>query len=244
MDYSTYQLERKESLLITLQGLGITALIAIFCYRHILALALGILILPLWRRMQYQRLLKKQTNALRREFLEALQSVSGALYAGYSMENAWLSAREDLHMIYQGKSMMVREIDHMLKALSIGKNLGMILRDLGERSGLEEVKTLCQVLEFAMKAGGDFSKIIQSAIGRMLDQYEVCLEIDAITAEKQLEYKIMLIVPVGIIIYISLASPGYLDAIYTTLLGRVVMSLCLVAYAAAIYMAKKFIAMI
>ncbi|SDB01722.1 type II secretion system F family protein [Eubacterium oxidoreducens] len=232
---------KKTRILSFLEGIGISVLVALICYRSIWGMAVGIVIIPMWYKFRMLQYEKKRLDKMRKEFQEAMQSVSGALYAGYSLENAWKSARNDLFVIYGEETQMIREMDNMLKQLSLGRNFGIILREFGERSGLDEVKVFCQVMEFAMKSGGDFAGMIGACVRRISDRYEVQREIDTITAEKQLEYRIMMLVPIGIIVYISMSSPGYLDAMYETLQGRCVMTACLAGYAGAVYLAERLI---
>ena len=61
------------------------------------------------------------------------------------------------------------------------------------------------------------------------------------TAARRLEQKVMNIVPVGIVIYIEITSPGFFDSMYTTFTGRVIMTACLAVYAAAIVIAGRIL---
>ncbi|MCR5666695.1 MAG: type II secretion system F family protein [Eubacterium sp.] len=241
MDKDWYCIENRKKGLLVLEGLGITVLIAFICYRSVWGMAVGVVMVPLWYRIRMKQLKQKMLDQLRREFQDAMQSIQGALYAGYSLQNAWKSARNDLYTIYGEETLMIREMDRMLKQLSVGKNFGEILRGFGERSGLEDVKIFCRVMEFAMKSGGDFAGIMIGCVKRISDGYEVQREIDTITAEKQLEFRIMMLVPIGIVIYITVTSPGYLDVLYQSIQGRLVMSGCLVAYGFSVFLAAKLI---
>ena len=50
---------------------------------------------------------------------------------------------------------------------------------------------------------------------------------------KRLEQNIMSIIPFAIICYVSIASGGYFDPLYTTFVGRIMMTVCLVIYVTA-----------
>ena len=61
------------------------------------------------------------------------------------------------------------------------------------------------------------------------------------TAAKRFEQSIMNIIPILIVIYIDLTSPGFFDLMYSTIIGRIIMTVCLVAYIVAVLMAKKIL---
>ena len=64
-------------------------------------------------------------------------------------------------------------------------------------------------------------------------------EISVAISEKRLEQRIMSFVPMGIILYVSVTSPGFLDVMYETIAGKVIMSLGLALYVAAVLMSER-----
>ena len=64
-------------------------------------------------------------------------------------------------------------------------------------------------------------------------------EIDTMLRGKQYEQKIMRAVPLLILIYMDLTSPGFFSVLYGSLLGRAIMTGCLAVYLAALYLAEK-----
>ena len=51
----------------------------------------------------------------------------------------------------------------------------------------------------------------------------------------------MTIIPIFIIVYITLTSPGFLNIMYETLFGRLIMTGCIAAYVAAYIWGEKII---
>lgn len=50
---------------------------------------------------------------------------------------------------------------------------------------------------------------------------------------KKMEQKIMVCIPLGILIYLRMTTQGFVDVLYGNVLGIIVMTLCLIIYAAA-----------
>ena len=61
---------------------------------------------------------------------------------------------------------------------------------------------------------------------------EVKREIQTMISGKQMECKVMNLIPLGIILYFWIASPGFLDCMYT-MSGRPVMTVLMIVYIAA-----------
>lgn len=66
-------------------------------------------------------------------------------------------------------------------------------------------------------------------------------EIETSLAAKKYEQRIMSVMPCGIILYMELASPGFLDVMYTTMFGLLAMTGCLLIYLGAIYWGTKIV---
>ena len=73
------------------------------------------------------------------------------------------------------------------------------------------------------------------------DKIDVEREIEAAVAAKSFEQKIMAAAPVFFILYLQLSSPGFLDVLYTSLFGALLMTGCLAVYAAAIILGKRIV---
>jgi len=58
------------------------------------------------------------------------------------------------------------------------------------------------------------------------------------TASKQIEQKIMSMIPFFIVLYIDLTSPGFFNIMYSTGIGRILMTLCMIIYIVALVTAK------
>ena len=84
-------------------------------------------------------------------------------------------------------------------------------------------------------------EMIRSAMWQIGEKIEVKQEIETMMAAKKLEFRIMSLIPIGMISYISLTFPDFLGVMYGNLLGIVVMSVCLVIYAFAYEWGKRIV---
>lgn len=240
-DYNVYIFSLKQKLLYAAEGSLLTAIVAWLFYQSVWGMVVGGAIIPLFMIRKRHALCEKQKKRLCMEFRECLQSVSGALTAGYAMENAWKTAEKDLSALFGGDSLMVKELVVMNRRIGLNVPMEQLLNDFAVRSGSEDVEGFCQVFQFAKRGGGDLQKIIRNASDHISDRIEIDREIDTLMAAKRLEQKLMSLMPLLILMYIGLSSPGFLEGLYHNAMGILLMSACLTIYGVSILLAEKIV---
>ncbi len=186
--------------------------------------------------MELQRLQKRKE-----EFRETLLCVGSAFAAGYSMENAWRAACREMESGYGEECDTVKALHRMVRRMEMNENLETVLSDFASWSGLEEAKEFSQVFYYAKRGGGSMKKIISDTISQITEKLEVEREIRTAISSKRLEQRIMNVVPIGILLYLKLASPGYLAPLYDNAAGIVIMAVSLGVYASAWLLSEKIV---
>lgn len=240
-DYRVYHFKKTEYLFYFVEGTLLTACIAWLFYKSLWGMLFGIVFIPVYLKKKKRELCEKRKQRLCIEFKECLQSVSAALGAGYSIENAWKEAEKDLRKLLGEDGMMVEELRMMNRQIAVNVPIEELLRQFATRSGIEDVESFCQVFQFAKRGGGDLRKIIQNFTSRISEKIEITREIDTIMAAKKLEQKIMAVMPIFILLYVGLSSPEFLEGIYHNAFGVLLMSGCLLVYGGAVLLAQKIV---
>ncbi len=186
------------------------------------------------------RILKRQQN-FRFQFKEMIQSLESALSVGYSLENALKEADKDLHRIYKEEDMILRELSFMLRQVQMNIPVEQTFRELSERVQDEDVETFVTVFAMAKRSGGDAVEIIRNAVRQMGEKIDVEREIVTIMAAKKLEFRIMTLIPFGMILYLRMSFPEFFQVLYGNPVGVVVMSICLLIYLIAYVCGKKMV---
>ena len=240
-DYRRYYFSKKEYVLFAIQALGIVSLVSYLFYHSLLAMVLVIPFYPVFLRMKAQVLLQKQKSILQEQFKEAICALATALGAGYSIENAWKEARKEVEKLFGEHALIVQELNHMLAHLEMNVSLEELLSDFALRSGLEDVGSFCQVFLFAKRSGGDFIGIIHATANRISRKVDLQREIITDLAARRLESRVMNMVPMFMLLYLNLTSPGYFDLLYGNLSGVIIMSLCLLFYLLAYVWSERML---
>lgn len=148
---------------------------------------------------------------------------------------------QELELLYGKQGMITREFGLLCAGVRMNRPVEQLLMDLGERSGLEDADNFAQVFASARRSGGELVEIINYTAGIIRDKVQVQEEIHTMTASKVFEQKIMSGIPFLIVLYIDLSSPGFFHVMYSTWMGRVVMSLCLGLYVGAMVLAEQIL---
>ena len=215
-------------------GAGLALLIDFIFYRSLIFLVLLLPLTVIFPRAMARRLRKRRQEKLASQFKDAILALSAALQAGYSAENAWSEAYEEMVCIYGKDGMITRELAQMVRAIAINEAPENVILEFGARSGLAEAESFAEVFCLAKRSSGDLVAIIDNTARTIGEKLRVREEIATVTAAKQLEETVMTFIPAGIILYLNLSFDGFLDVLYQGAAGRAVMTVCLLIYGAAV----------
>ena len=97
---------------------------------------------------------------------------------------------------------------------------------------------ICPDFQTAKRTGGDLICITRSCAEKNSLKIEVGREIQTMIAGKKMESRIMNAIPLGMIVYFRLCSPGFLDCMYRAG-GRIVMTILMSIYLIAYYWSDR-----
>ena len=175
------------------------------------------------------------------QFKDALNALSVAVQAGYSVENAVAACSRDLERLYPKETDIVKEFHYIETQLRVSVPVEELLLSLGDRSGIEDVENFAAVFYTAKRTGGDMNRIIQTSARMLGDKIDVRKEIETTLAAKKAEQMIMSLMPAGIILYLKLTSPGFLSVLYGNLFGMCAMTLCLGIYVLSYWLGRRIV---
>ena len=102
-----------------------------------------------------------------------------------------------------------------------------------------------ELLHITQPAVTQHIQFLEKEYGCRLFLYEnrklIKTPIEATLAAKKSEQMIMSLMPVGIILYLQMTSPGFLSVLYGNPFGIAAMSICLVIYAAAYWLGRRIV---
>ncbi|MBE5876856.1 MAG: hypothetical protein E7290_08240 [Lachnospiraceae bacterium] len=184
---------------------------------------------------------RQQKKEISMEFREVILSVSANLQAGYSVENAFCESYYDVAMLFGKESYMAKALVRLRGRLKNNQPLERILTELSEDTKVEDIREFADVFCIAKRSGGDIRAVIANTAGMIGDKIEIAKEINTVMAEKELEQRIMRMIPFIMIGYISLTSNGYFDSLYHNVFGVTIMTICLGLYGVACIVSEQIL---
>jgi len=187
-----------------------------------------------------QGAVNKRMLKLRVQFFDLLEALSVAMRAGNPMLQSLQSAREDLILIYPQDSDIIIELDIIIGRFNNAVPLSESFSDLAERSGLEDISSFASIYAAIEGKSSRADEIVKDTQQIIADKMEIEMEIDTLMTAAKTEVNIMLFMPLVILGLIGYAGAGFLDAIYTTVSGRLVSTGGLIVFAISYILARKF----
>lgn len=240
-DYDDYHFSLKEFLKYLGQALALCIMADYLFYKNIWVLFLMLPVPVFYLKCQRKQLIRERRKKLNYQFKDALVSLSVAVQAGYSVESAVKACVRDLERLYGRGTDVVEEFRYIESQQRLSVPLEELFLDFGERSQIEDIENFASVFYTAKRTGGDMNRVIQKVTRMLGDKIDVKREIEATLAAKKSEQMIMSLMPVGIILYLQMTSPGFLSVLYGNPFGIAAMSICLVIYAAAYWLGRRIV---
>lgn len=241
MDYGSYRMSRREKIRCLTEAGLLNGGVALCFYDSWWPFLAFPLLAYLYLREKKKELGRRRRERLKLQFRDAVQALAAALAAGYSAENAVREARKDLQLMYEESLDMVQELAAVQRKLDANQTLESAFWNFAQRSGLEEAETFAEVFAVGKRSGGDLIEIMKNTSRTISETVDTQRQVEGVLASRRLEQRIMSLMPFGILLYLRLGSPGFLEPFYHNLAGVCVASLCLCLYAFAVWLGQWFL---
>lgn len=221
--------------LLFLKGLACMLVLNYCFYRKMIAFLFLWLPALFFVAKEAERLRGRKREEIRQQFKEMLSLTAAGQRAGYAVENAFLSGYDDLVHLFGKQSAICKMLRKIQAGMENHLAIGPLWKTIGDDCDIVEIREFAQVFSIAKESGGNMVGILESTASLIADKTETKKEIALIMSAKQLEQEIMNVMPLCLIGYMNLTSPGYFENLYRTASGAVIMTVCLIFYIAVYF---------
>ena len=227
----------KRQFMLISAGLGLFALLAALGMGTGLLPAAGIAFaagfgLPRWMLI----FLKHRRE---RRFLEGFADAVDVIVRGVK---AGLPLGECLKVIANDAPEPVKsEFRAVVETQTIGMPLGEACTRLYESMPLPEANFFGIVVSIQQKAGGNLSEALGNLSRVLRDRKKMQAKIRAMSMEAKASAVIIGSLPVAVMILVYITSPNYIELLWTTELGRLMLAACVVWMSIGVFVMKKMI---
>lgn len=241
-NYDEYMMSLKEKIFYALAAAVFLFAIGFVFYRSVV---LSLFLTPfslMYLKIKRKQIIKDRKTTMLLQFKDALYVISSSLSAGKSIENAFSDALKDLKILYfQKEVLIIIELQYILAKLEMNQTVEEILGDFAKRTNIEDIKEFADIFGIAKRAGGNLIDAIKNSSKIITEKIEFKQELNNILAQKKIEQKLLNIIPVVMILVLSWTASGYMEPIFTTIVGRIVMTIALIIIFISHMISKKII---
>ena len=211
----------------------IAVAVAYLFYNSWIGIIPGVVVGFISFKTEKEKIRKNKKRRLLKGFQDLMTSVDAALEAGFSLENAILAAYGDLSVRYSKKDRIMQYLAVINRRVSMNEPIDTVLMDIALKTELKEMIDFADVIRVVKQSGGNTINIIRETVENISERIAVEKEIEVIIAGKQLEQRIMMIMPFVVILYMRLSMSNFMKGIYGNIPGMIFMTfmLCLVVIA-------------
>lgn len=242
IDYRTYKLTSQEKIKYVAQAsIFLFAVGIVFFSNFFLGLILASASVY-YPKYKVRELIKKQKHELNLQFRDALYSLSTALNAGVSLENCFRAALKDLRVIYhEDDTYILKELLLICRRLEINESIEACLKDLAERSGLEDIHNFAETITICKRCGGSLVEVIKNTSNIIRDKIDICNEIELSLTKQKYEHKVLNVMPMIFIGLMKFGGSGYMDPLYSSVKGYLIMTAALMIIAGSWVISRKIL---
>ena len=203
----------------------------------------GVLLFPavLWeyRKRRKKQVYRERLRNLRKDLLELVTMLTSFLLAGYSAEQGMERVHQELVKMRGWETDLSGMLASMLREIRLGENAQTVWMNVSRETQVEELRDLGQIFALSGRSGASLPGILKRTSSQLIQKLQTEEQISVQAAGKQMEQRIMNWMPAGILAYVRLTSGDMMQVMYTTAVGRIIMTVCLAIYVGAFCLAEK-----
>lgn len=182
------------------------------------------------------RMTNKRMNRFALEFPNALDVIVRGVRAGLPLGDC-------VQVIASDAAEPVRsEFRRIIEAQSLGLSIAEAIERMPDRIPTAEANFFAIVIAIQQKSGGNLAEALQN-LGRVLrERKKMRDKVHAMSSEAKASASIIGSLPVVVAGLVYLTSPHYIEMLWTTDTGRIVLAVCAATMAFGIFIMKKMIA--
>lgn len=157
---------------------------------------------------------KERMTKINAQLPEALNIIGNGLRAGFSFTQAMAVVTTEL------EGPLSDEFGKVLRDNSYGKPLDQALMEMSERTDDEDLDMFITALIIQRQVGGNLANILDTISHTIRERVQIKGEVKSLTAQGRMSGIVVSILPIALALGLSVISPGYLDSLFTTAIGK------------------------
>jgi tight adherence protein B len=144
---------------------------------------------------------------------DSLQLMASSLRAGHSLLRAVDAVSQE------AEAPTGIEFARIVNETRVGRDLDDALEETAARMGSDDFTWVAQAIAIHREVGGNLAEVLDTVGHTIRERNAIRRQVKALSAEGKLSALVLMVLPVGIVGFLSLTNPGYLGAFTKSLMG-------------------------
>jgi tight adherence protein B len=225
----------EQIITLTVIGSLVAALMINVIFGSLLVALVVALAIPLAVRSVLKRKLLKQRKLFAEQLADNLQVLASALRAGHSFVGALAVVANDAPEPARS------EFQRVIGDEQLGVPIDQALHVVVERMQSRELEQVALVAALQREAGGNTAEVLDRVTATIRERFELRRTVQTLTAQGRMSRWVLTLLPIFLLIAITLINPGYMNVMYDSSFGRVLLFLSGVSIASGSLVIKRIV---
>lgn len=216
LDHADLKLRAQEAVLFSAGGMLVVGLVTLLLAGPLVALA-ALLVAALVPFALLSGIGSRRRKAFTQQLPDTLQLLASSLRAGYSLLQGLDAVAQEV------SDPTGRELRRVVLETRLGRDMEEALEDLSARMQSKDFDWVVMAIRIQREVGGNLAELLMSVADTMISRERLRREVSALTAEGRLSAIIVGALPLVIGVVIAVLNPGYINVLFTTSLGKMML---------------------
>ena len=225
----------EQIIALTAIGSLVAALMIYVVFNSLIGAILVAVAIPFAVRSVVKRKLAKQRKLFAEQLADNLQVLASALRAGHSFVGALAVVANDAPEPARS------EFQRVIGDEQLGVPIDQALHVVVERMESRELEQVALVAALQREAGGNTAEVLDRVTATIRERFELRRTVQTLTAQGRMSRWVLTLLPVFLLLAITLINPGYMNVMYDSSFGRVLLFLSAVSIASGSLVIKRIV---
>ena len=188
---------------------------------------------------QFRDYKTEKRNQIKKEFMDALRKMSALFASGHPLEDVFLPSAEYVETIWGTKSTIASGFREIMNRIGMNVSAEDAFLEFASETKDEDIVGFAGMVLYVRRGHGRLSETLSDCSRQLSENMKTTLDINNILAAKRYEFRIMRLLPIGIILGVRLTSFSFVEDMYRTNAGMICMAVCLGIYLFSIFLGNR-----
>ena len=120
------------------------------------------------------------------------------------------------------------EFARILNETRVGRELRIALDETAARMASDDFVWVTQAIAINREVGGNLAEVLDGVGHTIRERNQIRGQVKALSAEGKLSAYVLMALPIGVVLFLSMANPDYIGKLVENLAGYVMIGVCAV----------------